>query len=568
MIDEGLPALASQPVKVAVIGLGYVGLPLALLFENKGFEVFGIDVDKRKIHFLNEGRSYLPDLSDVEIQSSIGRGRFHAGTEFEKIGEAEAVIICVPTPLTPYHTPDLSFLQNAARAVGEQLQLGQVVILESSTYPGTTREVLCPILEKTSGLRAGKDFYIGYSPERIDPGNKTYTVEKIPKLVSGLTGKCVETVDGLYSRVFQQVVRVSSLEIAEMAKIVENSQRLVNITFANELALICDQMNIDVWEVIDAAATKPFGFTAYYPGPGIGGHCIPVDPLYLQWKSKAYGMESKFIGLSENMNRSMPRAVVDRIFELLARHGEAGIEAGGEHEDVGKNAVIKGSRGVVGEQLNHRDDDQTGARQMDVEQTELVMEQINADDTQRDRTGAEQSGMDQTYVDQTGMDQMDVEQTGGADQTRPDRTDKDQKVAMEGLKAGQGGRKRPYILIYGVAYKKDVNDVRESPALELIPMLMEKGAYVEYHDPYIDEIRLGEETFRTVELTEEKLASADCVVIITDHTGLPVERIVKHAKLVFDTRNATAGWKKAPHVFRFGGGEGTVKKIRLKNEIG
>lgn len=321
------------PPRSAVIGLGYVGLPLALLLIDKGFEVYGIDVDEWKIQKLQENISYLPDVSDEDVARAMGSGRFHPGTDFAAAGEAEMIILCVPTPLTAYHTPDLSFLQNAARSVGEQLRQGQIVILESSTYPGTTNEVLRPILEKMSGMRAGKDFYIGYSPERIDPGNKTYTVDQIPKLVSGLTEKCGDVAEAWYSRVFERVVRVSSPEVAEMAKIVENSHRLVNITFVNELALICEQMGIDVWEVIDAAATKPFGFTPYYPGPGIGGHCIPVDPLYLQWKAQAYGIKSQFIALSEALNRSMPQQVADKVFELLA-----------ENRTSGNSLVEKGKR--------------------------------------------------------------------------------------------------------------------------------------------------------------------------------------------------------------------------------
>lgn len=445
------------PPRSAVIGLGYVGLPLALLLIDKGFEVYGIDVDERKIQKLQENISYLPDVSDEDVARAMGSGRFHPGTDFAAAGEAEMIILCVPTPLTAYHTPDLSFLQNAARSVGEQLRQGQIVILESSTYPGTTNEVLRPILEKMSGMRAGKDFYIGYSPERIDPGNKTYTVDQIPKLVSGLTEKCGDVAEAWYSRVFERVVRVSSPEVAEMAKIVENSHRLVNITFVNELALICEQMGIDVWEVIDAAATKPFGFTPYYPGPGIGGHCIPVDPLYLQWKAQAYGIKSQFIALSEALNRSMPQQVADKVFELLA-----------ENRTSGNSLVEKGEAG------------------------------------------------------------------------------------------------KPRILLYGVAYKKDVNDVRESPALDLIPILQNRGAEVAYCDPYIQEIRLGEQVMHSVELTDEVLQAADCVVILTDHSSIPVERIVAESKLVFDTRNVTAAMKEAAHVYRLGSGKGGSKRRKMK----
>lgn len=490
MTEQGSPALES--LSIAVIGLGYVGLPLALLFVSKGFEVYGIDVDRRKIKSLEDRKSYLPDLSDEMIDHYMGSGRFHPVTDYRKAGEAGAVIICVPTPLTPYHTPDLSFLQDAAQAVGEQLTQGQTVILESSTYPGTTREVLKPILEKTSGLRAGKDFYVGYSPERIDPGNQDFTVERIPKLVSGLTVACGDKVEELYSRVFERVVRVSTTEVAEMAKIVENSQRLVNITFMNELALICDEMHIDVWEVIDAAATKPFGFTAYYPGPGIGGHCIPVDPLYLQWKSRSYNMESEFIGLSERLNRSMPRVIADKVFALLMlarKGGSEGAEGGVQVED---------KQGVV-EELVEKNEKKTGVET---------------------------------------ADGLKSRADGGANEVAV-------RVAKE---------RAPLILLYGVAYKKDVNDVRESPALDLIPILSEKGARIEYHDPYIEEIRVGGQTYQSVELTAEKLQEADCVVVLTDHTGMPMERIVQHASLIFDTRNAFSAFKQDPRVYIFGGG--------------
>lgn len=448
MMNQGSPASHSEaPRSAAVIGLGYVGLPLALLLVEKGFVVYGIDVDERKVNRLISRSSYLPDVRDDQIAAAMDSGRFHPGTEMAKAGEGDAVIICVPTPLTSFHTPDLSYLQSAAKAVGEHLRQGQTVILESSTYPGTTREVLVPMLEQTSGLRAGKDFYVGYSPERIDPGNTQYTVEQIPKLISGLTEECGDRVEALYSRVFDRVVRVSSPEIAEMAKIVENSHRLVNISFVNELAWICEKMNIDVWEVIDAAATKPFGFTPYYPGPGIGGHCIPVDPLYLQWKARAFGAESQFIALSDQFNRSIPRLVADKVFDLVRL-------------------------------------------------------------TEGDRSDAERA--------------------------RP-----------------------PLIVIYGVAYKKDVNDVREAPALELIEILLSKGAAVAYHDPYVDQIEANGMQLTSVELSDALLQSADCVIILTDHTGIPVERIVKQAKLVVDTRNATAAVARhTGHVYRLGAGGG------------
>lgn len=484
MTEQGTPALqhVSPQRTVAVIGLGYVGLPLAVLWGKNDFNVYGIDIDTRKIDALMENKSYLPDLSDEELRKVMQSGRLHPVTDMAKIKEAEAIIICVPTPLTAYHTPDLSYLQDAAKQIGEHLRAGQIVILESSTYPGTTKEVLQPILEKESGLTAGEDFNIGYSPERIDPGNKQYSPERIPKLVSGLTERCCDRLESLYSLVFERVIRVSSPEVAEMAKIMENSQRLVNITFMNEMAMICDQMGVDVWEVIAAASTKPFGFTPYYPGPGIGGHCIPVDPLYLQWKSKAYGDDSKFISLSESMNRSMPHYVADHVFALLGERRRA---------EAARTPAVSGK----------------------VEVTE-----------QQHQTQAS----------------TDVKQPP-ASQTQPSQ---------------------PKILLYGVAYKKDINDVRESPALDLIDILRRKGALVSYHDPYIDKIKVGSGAsaieLNSVELTADRLREVDCVIIVTDHTGIPVETIVKHAPLVFDTRNTTAAFKEEAHVYRLGGGKSAL----------
>lgn len=419
---------------VAVVGLGYVGLPLALLFAEKGFNVVGIDLDDRKLSAIAQGNSYLPDITSASLQSSLASGRFRATDQFEAMTDAEAVIICVPTPLTPYHTPDLQFLQSAAMEIGKHLQSGQLVVLESSTFPGTTREVLQPVLEKVSGLKAGKDFHVGYSPERIDPGNQQFKVEQIPKVTSGLTEMCARLTDQLYGQVFEKTVPVSSPETAEMTKLLENSQRLINISFMNELAVICDEMQIDIWEVIESARTKPFGFTPYYPGPGIGGHCIPVDPLYLQWKASNYGISSQFIQLSDEWNKNIPMYLANRILELL----------------------------------------------------------------------------------------IDIP--------------------------------HPKVLLYGVAYKKNVNDSRESPAFELIHLLLQKGVQVSYHDPYISAISVGELQLNSAALTDDLFRNHDCVIIFTDHSEIPIERIVSEAPLVFDTRNATAGMGKRRNVIRLGSG--------------
>lgn len=434
-----MPSSIDRPFqKIAVIGQGYVGLPLALLFVNKGHTVYGVDVDPKKIEGLRQGVSYLPDVQDEELRWSLATERYHPTDRYEKVAEADAIIICVPTPLNASHSPDLTILEKAVVEIGKFLHKGQMVILESSTYPGTTREVLQPLLEKESGLTAGIDFHIGYSPERIDPGNKDYKVEQIPKIVSGLTATCVESAQALYSSVFDKVVRVSSPDVAELTKLLENSHRLINISFMNEIAAICDKMNIDVWEVIEAAQTKPFGFTAYYPGPGIGGHCIPVDPLYLQWKAQKFGTESKFIQLSDEINRSIPSYIMNRVKAILAK------QSAPEHASI---------------------------------------------------------------------------------------------------------------LLYGVAYKKDINDVRESPALDLIHLLAEAEFSVSYHDPFIPEIQVNGQRYTSVEIDEDTLRSADCVIIFTDHSVIPLDQIIEHAPLVFDTRNATAGVQDKHHVYRMGAGK-------------
>lgn len=430
---------------IAVIGQGYVGLPLALLFANKGRAVIGLDVDMKKIASLRQSRSYLPDVRDEEIAAALNTGRFYPTDRWETLREADAIIICVPTPLNETHAPDLTYLERATVSIGRYLREGQLVVLESSTYPGTTRELLQPLLERESGLKAGEAFHIGYSPERIDPGNTQFAVERIPKVVSGLTDRCAACAEALYSGVFDSVVKVSTPEVAELTKLVENAHRLINISFMNEIAMLCARMNIDVWEVIEAAKTKSFGFTAFYPGPGIGGHCIPVDPLYLQWKAQQFGLESRFIRLSDEINRAIPRYIVDRLQALLpARSDEA----------------------------------------------------------------------------------------------------------------------RPRILLCGVAYKRNVNDVRESPALELIPLLEEAGFDVAYHDPYIPQLRAGRLSLGSIELTPEALKAVDCALIFTDHSSLPLELIVTHAPLVFDTRNATAGFGALPHVYRLGTGGPRSERVK------
>lgn len=435
--------------QIAIIGQGYVGLPLALLFAAKAHTVYGIDADPIKIEALLSGKSYLPDIQDEDIQVSLNTGRYLPTTSFEFIENVDTVVICVPTPLNHEYAPDLTILQKAVQEIGKHLKRGQLVILESSTYPGTTREIVQPLLERECSLTAGIDFHIGYSPERIDPGNEEYRVEQIPKIISGLTTECTEAAYLLYSSVFERVVKVSSLDVAELTKLVENTYRLINISFMNEMAVICDKMGIDIWEVIEAAKTKPFGFTAFYPGPGIGGHCIPVDPLYLQWKASKFGIESRFIQLSDEVNRAVPHYIASRVRELVASKF-------------------------------------------------------------------------------------------GAQPTR--------------------------ILLYGVAYKKDINDIRESTALELMQIFADAGYAVSYHDPYIPQVLVNDELFFSIELDDALLENTNCVIIFTDHSIIPLEQIITHAPLIFDTRNVTSKLQAHPHVFRLGAGgpgagAGTAVKI-------
>jgi UDP-N-acetyl-D-glucosamine dehydrogenase len=422
--------------KIGIIGLGYVGLPLALNFLKNSFSVIGIDLNKEKIALLQNGKSYLPDIKNEEIEAALCTNRFTPTDNYDALKEVDAVIICVPTPLSEYQTPDLSFLQEAAMAIRERLQNGQLIVLESSTYPGTTREVLLPILEKND-FEIGKDFYLAYSPERIDPGNKLYSLEQIPKVISGITEECNRKAMELYSAVFEHMVDVSSPETAELTKLLENSQRFINISFMNELAIICNEMNIDLWEVIDAAKTKPYGFAGYYPGPGIGGHCIPIDPLYLQWKSRQYGLNSQFIDLAHEVNKKVLEYIVKKIIELIAP----------------------------------------------------------------------------------------------------------KEIASA------------HIFIYGVTYKRDINDVRESTALEIMKRLKELNAQVSYDDPYIPSVTISGQEIARTKMTDTFLKSIDCVVIHTDHSNLPIQFILEQAPLIIDTRNATKGRIGKGKVYRLGGND-------------
>src|SRR6202051_2240390 len=426
--------IEKKQARVAVIGLGYVGLPLALLYTEQKFSVTGFDIDARKVSILDQGGSYIFRIPATDIQVAK-KGGFSATAEYSRLTEMNAIIICVPTPLNEYHEPDLSFITDTAKSIAPHLRPGHLVILESTTYPGTTEEVLIPILEKGNrhGLKAsrgdssnGNEFYVAFSPEREDPGNQTVARRDIPKVVGGLDAKASDLSAAFYGAVFHRVVRVSPPAAAEMTKLLENIYRCVNIALVNELKLLSLRMGINIWEVIEAAATKPFGFHPFYPGPGLGGHCIPVDPFYLSWKAKEWDFRTRFIELAGEINNNMP-------YHVLASVGGA---------------------------LNGHKKSVNGAR----------------------------------------------------------------------------------VLILGVAYKRDIDDLRESPALTIIELLQKEGAQVSYHDPYFPFIGKGRKYDLQLKRTElERLGQYDCIVIVTDHSDYDFQKIVGEAQLVVDTRNATKG---------------------------
>ena len=427
-----LDRIRTRQARVGVIGLGYVGLPLAVEFAHAGFHVTGFDVDTSKTAQINAGKSYIPDVSDGDVQKAVSAGTLRGTTDMSLLGDMDAIDICVPTPLRKTKDPDLSYVVLAVEAVAATLKAGQLVILESTTYPGTTDEVVQPMLE-AKGLKADVDFFLAFSPERVDPGNQQYTTKNIPKIVGGVGPDSTSVAAALYSSSVQTVVPVSSTRVAEMVKLLENTFRAVNIGLVNEIALMCHKMDIGVWEVIDAAKTKPFGFMPFYPGPGLGGHCIPIDPFYLSWKARQTGFECRFIELAGHINASMPEYVVERVAEAL-------------------NTVkkpINGSR----------------------------------------------------------------------------------------------------IHLFGVAYKKDVNDVRESPALDIIELLAKRGAVLSYTDPYIPELRNGAQTMKSVDFAAALKNPPDCAIIATDHSVFDYDAIVRSGALVVDTRNALKG-RDAASIFR------------------
>lgn len=423
-LDVLLQKIKGKKAKVGIIGLGYVGLPLVEVFHKAGFHVIGFDIDKKKVGMLRGGKSYIKHIPGKIIKDLSKSKRFRATNDFSNLRKLDCILICVPTPLTKHREPNLTFVFNTTKSVAKYLRKSQLIVLESTTYPGTTDEDMKKILEST-GLKAGKDFYLAYSPEREDPGRQDFTTSKIPKVVGGYTRNCLKVAKALYDSIVVQTIPVSSTKTAEATKLLENIYRAVNIALVNEMKMLFDRMGIDIWEVIEASKTKPFGFQAFYPGPGLGGHCIPVDPFYLTWKAKEYDFPIRFIELAGEINTSMPFYVLRKVGEALNERGKS----------------IRGSR----------------------------------------------------------------------------------------------------ILVLGLAYKKDIDDVRESPSLELIELMREKGAKVDYSDPHIPKthkMRHYDLKMSSVTLTEKKLKQYDCVVISTDHSTYDYSFIAKHSNLIVDTRNA------------------------------
>ena len=419
LIDELEKKIKDKKAKIGIIGMGYVGIPLGLEFAGTGFSVTGFDKDSARVKEINSGKQVMKHIPAKSMKEFVKKNNGSSTTEFSEIRDMDCLIICVPTPLDEHEQPDMSYIESASKEIGKNLRKGQLIVLESTTYPGTTREIVKPILEK-SKLEAGEDFFLAYSPEREDPGNKEFSISAIPKVMGGLTDNCLRLTSNLYKNIVSETVEVSSLETAEATKLMENIFRAVNIAMVNELKLILSRMGINIWEVIDAAKTKPFGFMPFYPGPGMGGHCIPIDPFYLSWKAKEYNTEAKFIELAGEINRKMTEHIAHRI----------------------------------GRALN------------------------------------------------------------------------DDKKSIRGSK----------ILIVGVAYKKDIDDIRESPALRIIHLLKHKGAKITYHDPNVKNVG----PLKSLDLTQNTINEQDAIVITTDHTNIDYKSLGKHAKLIVDTRNIMA----------------------------
>jgi UDP-N-acetyl-D-glucosamine dehydrogenase len=429
--------IESRTARAGVVGLGYVGLPLAVELARAGFQTVGIDLDPRKVASITAGESYIPDVQTSDVHALVGAGTLRATTDFRIVAELDTINICVPTPLRKTKDPDMSFVVSAVEAIAEHLHPGMLIILESTTYPGTTEELVQPMLERT-GLKAGVDFFLAFSPERVDPGNPTFNTRNVPKVVGGTTPACSALAASLYGAAIDTVFPVSSPRVAEMVKLLENTFRAVNIGLVNEIALMCDTLGIDVWEVVDAAKTKPFGFLPFYPGPGLGGHCIPIDPFYLSWKAKQSGFEARFIELAGQVNGAMPEAVVHKIADALNTRRKA----------------LNGS----------------------------------------------------------------------------------------------------HVLVVGVAYKRDIDDIRESPSLDVMNLLEKKGARVSYSDPFVPALAArawhGSCDLTSLPLDAASLADVDCVAILTDHSAVDHGALAATAPLVVDSRNAVK--ERYPHVFRLG----------------
>jgi UDP-N-acetyl-D-glucosamine dehydrogenase len=410
-----------RDILFGIVGLGYVGLPLAVELANAGYRVLGFDVQQRVVEGLNARRSHVKDVSDAQLAAVVATGRFSATADMARLAEPDAVSICVPTPLSKFKDPDVSYIVSATEAIKQSLRRGQAIILESTTYPGTTREILLPALEST-GLTVGEDFFLAFSPERVDPGNPTYGTRNTPKVVGGITADCSRVATALYQPAIERLVLVSTTEAAELVKLLENTFRSVNIGLVNEMAIVCDKLGVDVWEVIEAAATKPFGFMKFLPGPGLGGHCIPIDPHYLAWKMRGLNYKTRFIDLAGELNTEMPLFWVRKLAEALNGQGKA----------------VRGAS----------------------------------------------------------------------------------------------------VLVLGVAYKRDIDDLRESPALDIIRLLEGQGARVSYHDPHVPSFEEDGHEFRSVPLDPATVAAADCIMIVTDHSSIDYRMVKRNARLVVDTRHA------------------------------
>ena len=420
-----LAKIKSKTAVLGVVGLGYVGLPLAVEKAKAGYKTIGFDMQEKKVHWVNKGRNYIGDIVDSDLREVVDKGLLHATCDFSFVKNVDAICICVPTPLDIYQQPDLSYVKKSTENIGKYLHPGMLVVLESTTYPGTTEEIVKPILEKNSGLKCGKDFFLAFSPERVDPGNLQYKIKNTPKVVGGVTSDCTEVAALLYRHILQGKVHiVSSPKVAEMEKIYENIFRHINIALANEMAILCHKMGINFWEVIEAAKTKPYGFMPFYPGPGIGGHCIPLDPFYLTWKAREYNYHTRLIELAGEINKYMPEYVVERIVKILSKKF---------------NKSLNGAK----------------------------------------------------------------------------------------------------VLLLGVAYKKDIDDLRESPALEVIKKLEQEGAIVSYYDPYISEFINNKKEYKSMKkLTTEEIMEKDIIIITTAHSNVDYYMVAKNAKVIFDTRNA------------------------------